>query len=309
MRKKRKQKQPKAERAEAATSKTDALVTTEALSGAGFLATEADQQKFSSRILARAYSRMDLPRFRAPLFGAGAALAAAGAAISFGRGQLFATAIAAGAAAVMTVAFGAVFAGDRARRKADSEFDPRGCYVDEAGLLRPTLDEGEQLLLVRPADGRDRKLVRAISGAFQATWGVLLAGLPLATVAPGSVVGAVLALAGTLLGAGMFGRGVRTVFFHDPVRSWALTSQRLVGMVAPGAAVSIELSRLRHRPVVVGRPDGTATFAAEVRPLSAVAPLPMMGLVGFDALPTEEGEKWARATMGARRALLRDGKA
>lgn len=309
MSKKRKQSLSKAAASERASSQEKALVTTEALSDAGFLATENDQKKFSSRILARAYSRMDLARYRAPLFGAGAALAAAGAAISFARGQMFAVAIAAGAAAVMAVAFAAVFSSERARRKEDSDFDPRGCFVDETGLLRPALDEGEQLLLVRPADGRDRKLVRAVSGAFQATWGVLLAGLPLATVAPGSVAGAILALAGTLLGAGMFGRGVRTVFFHEPIRAWALTSQRLVGMVAPGSAVSIELSRLRHRPVVVGRPDGSATFAAEVRPLSSVAPLPMMGLVGFDVISAEEGEKWARATMGARRALLLDGDA
>ena len=204
---------------DAATSPSSAI----ALKSAGFLATEDDQKKFASRILARAYSRMDLPTFRAPIFGGGAALAAAGAVLSFARDQTSAMAIAAGAAGVLAVAFVASTVRERARRDKDSVFDPRGCYLDENGLLVPALDDDEQLLLVHDADGRDRTLVRAISGAFQATWGVLLAGLPLATAIPGSAFGAALALGGTLLGAGIFGRGVRTVFFHQAVKRWALT--------------------------------------------------------------------------------------
>ena len=118
---------------DAATSPSSAI----ALKSAGFLATEDDQKKFASRILARAYSRMDLPTFRAPIFGGGAALAAAGAVLSFARDQTSAMAIAAGAAGVLAVAFVASTVRERARRDKDSVFDPRGCYLDENGLLVP----------------------------------------------------------------------------------------------------------------------------------------------------------------------------
>ena len=77
-----------------------------------------------------------------------------------------------------------------------------------------------------------------------------------------------------------------------------------MGMVAPGSAVSVELRTLRQRPTLVGRADGTATFAAEVRPIASAAPLPIMGIVGFDSLPAKVGEEWASATMEARRKLV-----
>ena len=282
--------------------------TDASLHRAGFGASGADQARFASRLTNRMYSRAELPVRSSLLFASASALCFLGAAARMAMADPVAGAIAGIAGAVHAVLAARSEKRQRARAAKDGDADPSACFIDDDGVLTPRLEPGEQILWSRDADGPLRGWVRKAGGSLQALWGLLLAGLPIATVgaAPSPAVFALLTLA-TGLGAAMFGRGFRAMFGTDWVKRLVLTDRRLVALAAPGAAQSILLEGRRHRPVVVGRGEGKATFGLDVRPLNSVAPIQLMALYGFDSVGEETAKDLAGSVMDARLERIRLG--
>jgi hypothetical protein len=280
------------------------LNSNEALARAGFAVDNNAQQRFISRIGQGLYSvpRLVVRPEVLPLGGVLACLTGAGLRMAVGDVQGGVAAGLAAAGHAVFLALGLKRSADRRRREGDD--DPRAAFDD--GELKPRLGEDERLLqAVDVPAPRDRGIALSGAGLFQVIWGLLLGGLPLALGgAAQGTVGLLLTAVATMVGTGVFGRGLRALVSLKPVRRLVLTDQRVVMLAAPGAARSIYLDELRHRPVLVARGEGRATLAIDIRPQEALAPLPLMGLVGVDDVDEEEGQRWAADVMDARRAVL-----
>jgi hypothetical protein len=279
------------------------LTTAESLEAAGFPAPAGKQERFVQDVVTRRQSRMELPTRRWLVGVAGAILSGGFAAMSASRGDLGGALACATAAATHLAMAGISFSSLRARAKREDTTGD-GCWRDDGGVLRLSLEEGERVLKEADADGAPRPLPRKVGGMFTMMWGVLLGGLPLALLGgqPLEGLGLAAAAVGTFFGTYVFGRGVMSMLGAGEVERLVLTDRRIALLAAPGVTVSLPLTTLEHRPVVVGREAGRATLALAERKLPATAPLPLRGLVGLFDLDDEEARGWAGATMDARRA-------
>ena len=278
---------------------------TQALARAGFGASEMEQERFVSRIASGRTARAELSNSRGFLHLSATLVAGAFAVLLISRGQQ-PDAIAAGAAAL-----GHAVLGVRARKsqqqlgREDAPAEADACYEAKDGLLHPALGPDEKILFAFEADGKERKLLRFISGNAFMLWGLLLGGLSFTMFSGNESAVAVLVNAvACFVGSAISGRGMRTLVATESVKRFVVTNERTVAMVAPGAAWSISHSALRHRPVVVARPNHRATLALAIRPLPSASPLPFMSLVGVHDISENEAKKIAGTVMEARRTLL-----
>lgn len=282
------------------------LMSAESLSAAGFSASPASQQRFLEETAARRTARMELPVQRWLAFVSGGALSVAGAALLLARGDMTGLWAAGGSAVLHALSAGLSLRSQRQLASPDGEPHPSACFRDQRGVLRLKLNEGERVLHEADADGPVRKTARALAGAFQASWGIVLGGVPIAIAAgaPLSKPALLAVTLGTFLGTYVFGRGVMSLVGTKPVERVVLTSQRVAVLAAPGVAHSLPLEQLRFRPVVVGREEGRATVALASRPLPATHPLPLPGLYGVHDVDERTAKAWAGDAMDARRALV-----
>lgn len=277
----------------------------QALTRAGFGASEMEQERFVSRIATGRTSRAELSNSKGFLHLSATLVAGAFAVLLVSRGQQL-DAIAAG-----TAALGHAFLGMRARKSqrllgmSDAPAEADACYLAADGLLYPTLGPAEKILYAFDADGNERKVLRFISGNAFMLWGLLLGGLSFTMFSGAESPLAVLVNAiACFVGSAISGRGMRTLVATEAVKRFVVTNERTVAMVAPGAAWSISHSALRHRPVVVARPNQRATLALAIRPLASASPLPFMSLIGAHDVSEAEAKKIAGAVMEARRKLM-----
>ena len=165
----------------------------------------------------------------------------------------------------------------------------------------------EQVRARAPAGGALAKGRRVVMGAAQTAAGVLLSGLPIATVGPegAGVLGFVVATAGTFFGTLIFGRGIRAMTGTTAASEVVVTDEEIV-LVAGERRRALKLTALKHRPVLVERQDGTATVAFDLMALPARAPLFDRGLVGADGVSLEDGKALITAAVDARKKLVRD---
>lgn len=275
------------------------------LERAGFRPQVHAQEQFMLRIASKSTVRAELALRESVLYGAGSALSLGLAVVMFmtARGDI---AIAPLLSGVWHAAF--AFLAERKRKKrittkGDDAFE--GCERDSKGILRLATEKNERVLYEGDADGRERKTLRNISALVQVFWGILLAGIPGAVFAglpaPLNMIATVV---GTFLGSAIFGRGVRTAIATKPVERVVFTNKRVALLADEGVTHSILYKYLRHRPVVVGREEGRATFGAELRPIVSARPLPVHGLYGFHDIDLESAKKLAQEVMTERRAIL-----
>jgi hypothetical protein len=277
----------------------------DALQRAGFRATEMQQRSFLERVVTRQLSRMEVQARPSALHIAGAALSFLGALALWSRGAgEVATAGVVSGAWHMAIGY-ARLRGRKKRAERTGPDEPRACFRDDDGVLRLRLEDGEQVLFERDADGRERKTLRRFGGALNAFWGLALSGLPAAVFAPiGGVAGTLLTAVGTFFGTALFGRGVASLVTLRPVERFVVTDRRVAVLGAEGAAISVLLEHLRLRPLVVGRDEGRASLAVESRSLPASRPLPAHGLVGLFDLDDKEAREVAGLIMEHRKARL-----
>ena len=181
-------------------------------------------------------------------------------------------------------------------------------HVEREPPLMPVLGDGEEIVGRIGIQAKTRNGLRRFSGVTQVFWGTMLAGLPMATVmAPaGNNISAGLSgwtLVFTVFGAMVAGRGIRDLTSLRPARELVLTNQRLVIMACPGAARSLPLEQLRHRPIVLERVEGDATLAFELERLASAGLLPVKGIWGSDGFTVEEARRWASAVIEFRDAI------
>jgi hypothetical protein len=218
------------------------------------------------------------------------------------------------AMAIITMGFFALAMSEYRRVKGrghrDAEEHPNACFPDEQGLM-PVLGEEEKIVGRVSIQAKTRIGLRRFSGVTQIFWGTMLAGLPMATVmAPtGNNISAGLSgwtLVFTVFGAMVAGRGIRDLTSLQPAKELVLTNQRLVIMACPGAARSLPLEQLRHRPIVLERVDGDATLAFELERLASAGLLPVKGIWGSDGFTVEEARRWASVVIEARAAIVEE---
>ena len=286
---------------------TTHLATAASLKNAGFVTTEKEQERFVARLLQKLYYRTEVPVDRRLMFGAGALLCALSGLYLLVRGEQGGAIIFAAAGGMHILSFWSAHMSKRQRSHAQGESHPEAAFLDDDGGLRPILEDGEQVLRSSPADGPVQKYAKHMAGLFQLGWGLLLGGLPVASAIRhlDSFATYALLVIATFMGTLVFGRGVRSMFGIRPIQQLVLTNQRVVAIAEPGAAMSVPLEHLRVRPTVIGRESGRATVAFEMRPLSSVTPLPIMGILGLHDVSEEEAKDWARLAMDARLLRLR----
>lgn len=283
------------------------LAGSDSLLAAGFHVAPIRQERFVTSVMRRIHSRLEMLAHPWVTGVAGGALSVGFSALSMSRGDALG-AMAAGAAALSHLAVAFIgFNGQRTRSSRDAE-PGAGCYRDDDGELRFTLDEGETLIAQHHADGRVRAIPRRVGAFFQSMWGLLLGGLPLALAAGRELVGLPLGAVaiGTFIGTWVFGRGVAHFVGVRPVESVVLTDRRVVLLLAPGMVHITPLVSLPYRPVVVARDDHRATLAIGQRSLPAVRPAPLFGLVGWDDLDVKDAERWAGELMDARKKRMKE---
>lgn len=280
---------------------------TKALARAGFGASDIEQERFVARVASGRTARAELSNSKGFLHLSATLVAGAFAVLLVSRGQQ-PDAIAAGGAGLLHAILGL-----RARQaqrllgQADAPAEADACYLASDGVLQPALGPNEKVFFAFDADGQERKLLRFVSGNAFMLWGLLLGGLSFAMLAgvDGPIAVAANAVA-CFVGSAISGRGMRTLVATESVKRFAITNERTVAMVAPGAAWSISHTALRHRPLVVARPNRRATLALAVRPLASASPLPFMALVGAHDVEENLAKEIASAVMDARREMLQD---
>lgn len=282
------------------------LSSAESLRAAGFSASPAGQERFLAEVAARRTARMELPVNRALAFVGGGALSLSGALLLLTRGDMTGLWAAGGAAVLHALSAGLSARNRRQLSAPDGDAHPSACFRDPRGTLRLRLGEGERVLREADADGRVRRTTRRVAGALLASWGIVLGGVPIALAGGAALSKSTLLLVtlGTFLGTYVFGRGLVSLFGTKPVERVVLTNHRVAVLAAPGAAHSVLLDRILHRPVVVGREQGRATVALATRPLPATHPLPLPGLYGLHDVDEEAARAWAGDAMDARKALV-----
>lgn len=281
------------------------LSSVESLTAAGFPTSPASQQRFLEDTAAGRTARMELPTNRAIAFVAGGALSAAGAVVLLSRGDMTGLWAAGGAAVLHAVAAGFSTRNHKQLASRDGDAHPSACFRDNDGKLRLRLREGERVLHEADADGLVRSRARTVAALVQASWGIILGGVPIAIAAGAALSKPALVLValGTFLGTYVFGRGVMSAAFTRPAERVVLTNQRVAVLAAPGAAHSFPLDTLRYRPVVVARGEGRATVAISSRNLPATHPLPLRGLYGLHDIDEQVAVAWAADAMDARKKL------
>jgi hypothetical protein len=279
----------------------------ESLQNAGFITTEKEQERFISRLLQKMYYRLEVPTDRRISFAGGLVLCVLGAGYLGVREDIVGSCIFLASAALHLVGLVGTISARRRRSKAGGESHPDAAFVADDGNLEPILDNAESILSAADADGRVQLFARHASGLFQLCWGVLLGGLPVAsgTQYADSFLSFLAIVFATFFGTLVFGRGARSIWGVQAVQRIVLTDQRVVAIAGPGAALSVPLEHLRVRPAVVARENDRASLAFELRPLSSVAPIPIMGILGLDDMEGAEAEQWARLAMDARFERMR----
>ena len=276
----------------------------------GFRTSPNQEAGFIQDVYERRYSRLELP-VRGGLipFTAGAVCALMTPWVS-GQGYPKLGA----AMAIVTMGFFALAMSEyrrmKRRREPHGEEHPSACYAGEQGLM-PVLANGEEILGRMVIQAKTRTGLRRFSGMTQIFWGVMLAGLPMATVmAPeGTNISAGLSgwtMVFTIFGAMVAGRGIRDLTSLVPAKELVLTNQRLVMMARPGAARSLPFAQLRHRPIVLERVEGDATLAFELERLASAGLLPVKGIWGSDGFTVEEARRWASAVIEGRDAIVNE---
>ena len=270
----------------------------------GFTTNAEQEKQFIQWVAACRYGRVEVESHTGviPVIAGGLTIACGPISQAFGYPMLNLPFIVSGL--ILLLLGGFRFAPNASRRLEQGSEDEWACH-GAAGHLLPRLFEGERLLGTEAASAPIRNGVRRLMGGLQVGWGLVLAGLPLATVASGGAdVGEYqfwisgFAVVGLLVVA----RGLRDLLFLKPVARWALTDRRLVGMAQPGAARSVWLEELVHKPVVVPRSAERCTLALDLRRLRSVGMFPMRGLWGVDDIPLSEGQRWAQAVVDLRTA-------
>jgi hypothetical protein len=265
--------------------------------GGGFTASPDDESRFVDAVIQGRYGAPEVPLHGGVATGVGALFCALGTFAALRHGQRpFSEVLIFYAVVLAGIAY-ARFRMHRERGVEGCPPHPHACWETEEGLM-PSLADGERLIRRLSVSLPARDGFRRISGFVQLGWGVMLAGLPLATVvAPGEPLeGGYLAWAAifTLAGALVVGRGVRDLLFLGNARALVLTNERLVLLAGLGAARSIALEHLGHRPVVVRRVDGTATLGLDLPRLTSAGMLPWKGLWGTDGIEPDEADAWAQ---------------
>jgi hypothetical protein len=262
------------------------------------LAGFTDERVFLERAVSRRFVRLEVLRRAAAGYAASGALMALGGAVLAGRGARDAALMSAVCSAVLAAL--AVRAGkaELERRRGTGTDWLASCVQGERGELVAMLGPGEELLLAHDLSGPTGGMLRRAAAWAQAFMGFLMAGLPPAVLAsrqdpgPWLIAWAWLVALG---GAAVFGRGIHLVVGATPAQRLVLTNQRLVALGAPGAARSLLLSELRHKPAVVERLDGTATVAFAFERLKSAGLFPLMGIWGLDGVAAEAAREWAQA--------------
>lgn len=263
----------------------------------GFEASTEQEERFIQAVAECRYGRLELPiRTGIVPFFAGVFTVAAGPVSGMmGFPSLTLSYVVAGLALLLLSAFR--YSSNGPRRSPKGSDDEWACYETDGGL-KPRLFAGENWVASTRATAPQRRHVRWLMGGLQLVWGMMLSGLPLATVAGVSDTledyQFWVALF-TTIGTFVMGRGLRDLLFLRPVITWALTDQRLVAMAGEGAARSMWFESLVHKPLVVPRSETRATLGLELRKLESAGMLPMRGLWGVDEMPREEADEWARA--------------
>ena len=265
--------------------------------GGGFTASEGEEARFVDAVLQGRYGAPEIPVHGGVATGVGALFCILGTSLALREGQEGFSEVLVFYAVILTGIAIARFRMHRERAREGCAPHPHAGWESPDGLM-PSLAEGETLIrrahMALPA----RHGFRRISGIVQLGWGLMLTGLPIATVmGPGEALrGGYLIWAAvfTLAGALVFGRGVRDLFALGSANTLVLTSERLVLLAAPGAVRSVCLERLPHRPAVVRRTDGRATLGLDLQRLTSAGMLPWKGLWGSDGMEPEEADAWAR---------------
>lgn len=274
-----------------------------------FTASESQQHKFVDRVVQKRFARPDIAVRGWLIPGAAAALQGVGAAALIARGEARAAVIAGLVAAGTASLAWQMWRMQQLKSAADTAPDSEAAYRDADGLLTPVLDDGERVIARLKPDAKQARLARAVSGALQSVWGVLLAGIAVAVVLGrgGDVPQMMMWLMGAIaVGSSLlFGRGVRDLFGLAAAETLVVTNQRLVAIAAPGALQSMSLEHLTNRPIVVGREDGRATIALALGNHIATARLPVRVLWGQADVDDQVARQVAHAVVDARLTLLR----
>ena len=271
----------------------------------GFSTTREQETRYIQWVAECRYARLEVPGRSGvvPLIAGGLTVITGPVCASLGFAELTLPFIVSGLILLLLGAFRA--GAHRGRSLATGPEDEWACYRTAEGLV-PRLMEDESLLGVTPATAPIRNGVRRVMAGLQVVWGIVLAGLPIATVAvAGENVGdrQFWISLFTVVGWVVVARGVRDGFFLNPVSHWAMTTRRLVAMAGPGQARSLFFEYLVHVPLVVPRSEDKATFALELRRLVSAGMLPMRGLWGVDEMERSRAEEWAKVVMAARRSV------
>lgn len=275
----------------------------------GFTTNKAQEKQFIQWVASCRYGRVEIESHTGviPMVAGALTVACGPLSQAFGYPMLNLPFIVSGL--ILLLLGGFRFGPNATRKLANGQEDEWACYDGTNGLV-PRLFEGEQLLGTENASAPIRNGVRRLMGGLQVGWGLVLAGLPLATVASGGadVEEYQFWISGfAVVGLLVVARGVRDLLFLKPVIRWALTDRRIVGMAQAGAARSLWMEELAHKPVVVPRSKTTCTVAFDLRRLRSVGMFPMRGLWGVDEMEREEGQRWAQAVVDLRGELGAEG--